>query len=99
MKKSIKGHGVQAKIQALPNIPDSPAFRDWLISALDALDLRAGTVSRQAGVPPNAVKKFVDGVNREIHLSSAARVADFVVRKSIEAGVTLPPCPVLTVSS
>ncbi len=76
--------------QPLVHIPDANRFRSWLIAAMDALDVKEYPLAVRAGVPVNAVSKFVKGLQHDLRLDTASKIYKRCEREAGEKGVLLP---------
>jgi hypothetical protein len=75
------------KIRPIPGARD---FRDWLQRSLILLRLRPSAVSLEVGGSINLVANFLRQEDRDIHLSTAAKLQGAVAAHAAKRGVALP---------
>ena len=81
-----------------PSTPRVPAFRFWLVDALEATELTPAAISRGIGAGVNSVGAFLREPGRDITLSRAADIERFVRKDAKLKGVALKPiCRALAV--
>lgn len=71
-------------------VPDAEKFREFVVGSLEILKLSAASVSERAGVTKNTLGKFIKRESREIHLTTASKVASILSYEARVQGRELP---------
>ena len=74
----------------LADLPPPAVFRGWLLCAVTDLELPAQVVSGATG-GINAVGRFMKGHSKDLRLSRANAVEEFLRKQAAEKGKVLPP--------
>lgn len=70
-------------------LPSSDEFRKWIDQASDQLGISRWHLSQLAGLPNNAMNKFMSGVQKDMNLTTARKIVDAALLLAVRDGVSI----------
>jgi len=72
-------------------LPNAETFRAWLVAALPMLGVKPARIARDLEIGKNTLNRFVAEGGRDISLSLAHRVSDYIISAAREKDIDLQP--------
>ncbi|MBL1435653.1 MAG: hypothetical protein COB08_005585 [Rhodobacteraceae bacterium] len=73
-------------------LPSSDEFRKWIDEVSGQLGISGWKLSQLAGMPNNAMNKFMSGAQKDMTLTTARKIVDAALLLATKDGVSIS-CP------
>ena len=73
-------------------LPSADEFRKWIVETSGLLGVSQWKLSQLAGLPNNAMNKFMSGLQKDMNLTTARKIVDAAQELATEESVSIS-CP------